>query len=317
MKPSVKIKIDTPCTEDWNAMQPAARGRFCDSCAKNVVDFTGMTDSQIAKYLLQHNGSICGRVKSTQLHRALELEKEVGPAQVKAISWFLRAAVLVGLTLPGKANANPVVEAARPFNGEKGNFNEPIPRQVTITGTVTDSISGEAIKNARLVITGIADTLAADSTGNFTALINVADSSITEIKIMVMADSYNYSEQVFTIPQNGILLANIKLNKLVIGLAYNGPDTITSQPWIVTGLETYTMGVMISEPQSPLIFTFPPYAIVDSFQLKPKPVFGNKFAGLYKAIKEEDQAPDYYLYLLYMSFAVSGIYLAYKKWFSK
>ncbi len=296
-------------------MHPATGGRFCDSCAKNVVDFTSMADSQIAKYLLQNKGSICGRVKSTQLQRPLQVEKEVGPTQVKAISWFLRAAVLVGLTLPGKANTIVKTEVVAP-NNKLHPTDEPIPRQVTITGTVTDSISGEAILNARLVITGIADTLATDSTGNFTALVNVADSTISEIRITAMAGLYDPQEIVFTIPQSGLLTADIKLKKLIATLPFDWkPDTFTAQPltWVVGAIVSGGMGIEYLSGD----ISCRPFAIIDTATGKGKPVFGNKFAGLYKAIKEEEDKPDYYLYLLYMSFAVGGIYLAYKKWFGK
>ncbi|MEM8584754.1 MAG: T9SS type A sorting domain-containing protein [Bacteroidota bacterium] len=41
MSKSLRITIPEPCHEDWNAMTSLEDGsRHCDSCAKNIVDFT-------------------------------------------------------------------------------------------------------------------------------------------------------------------------------------------------------------------------------------------------------------------------------------
>ena len=55
MKPkNIQFKIDDPCHEDWNQMMPETNGRFCGSCTKSVVDFTGMSDFSIVNYLQNH-----------------------------------------------------------------------------------------------------------------------------------------------------------------------------------------------------------------------------------------------------------------------
>jgi hypothetical protein len=46
-----KITMTNPCSEPWSEMTPSEQGRFCANCAKNVVDFTLMSDAQIAQYL--------------------------------------------------------------------------------------------------------------------------------------------------------------------------------------------------------------------------------------------------------------------------
>ena len=66
------ISISKPCSENWQTMTPADRGRFCNACQKCVVDFTAMTDAEIVHYLNQNKGNNCGRFTPEQLNRQLE-----------------------------------------------------------------------------------------------------------------------------------------------------------------------------------------------------------------------------------------------------
>ena len=64
------ISIPKPCHEDWNAMTPDEKGRFCSVCTKGVVDFTNKTNQEIQDYFVQNQGQkICGRFKNNQLSK--------------------------------------------------------------------------------------------------------------------------------------------------------------------------------------------------------------------------------------------------------
>ena len=69
-------------------MTPVEQGRFCQSCAKQVVDFSVMTDQEILNYISNTNGSMCGRFADDQLQRPLQPAK-----QEKKKFWWLAAAV--------------------------------------------------------------------------------------------------------------------------------------------------------------------------------------------------------------------------------
>jgi len=64
-----KIRIQNPCNENWNAMSPNEKGRFCNSCNKTVIDFTKMNTIEIQKYFDENssNESICGFYKLNQV----------------------------------------------------------------------------------------------------------------------------------------------------------------------------------------------------------------------------------------------------------
>ena len=56
------LPIAEPCHEDWDRMDPVARGRFCGSCDKQVFDMTAMTEPEARRLLAEHRGSkICVR----------------------------------------------------------------------------------------------------------------------------------------------------------------------------------------------------------------------------------------------------------------
>jgi hypothetical protein len=65
----MKIYIPEPCHENWSAMTPNEKGRFCGSCQKTVVDFTNFTTYDIQNYFAKHYGQkVCGRFNNEQLY---------------------------------------------------------------------------------------------------------------------------------------------------------------------------------------------------------------------------------------------------------
>ncbi len=67
----MKIELQNPCHESWVNMQPTKEGRFCDSCQKEVADFSQFTDTELKAYFAQAKGTGCGRFHPTQLNRIL------------------------------------------------------------------------------------------------------------------------------------------------------------------------------------------------------------------------------------------------------
>jgi hypothetical protein len=56
----MNVRIDQPCSENWNKMTPEEKGRFCGKCQKSVVDFTRMRDHEIVDFLTASSGNVCG-----------------------------------------------------------------------------------------------------------------------------------------------------------------------------------------------------------------------------------------------------------------
>ena len=63
----MKLEIEVPCNEDWNKMKIGMHSRHCDSCEKNVMDFTKMSRAEIILHLLTNsNDTTCGRMTQDQ-----------------------------------------------------------------------------------------------------------------------------------------------------------------------------------------------------------------------------------------------------------
>jgi len=66
----MKITIPKPCHENWAAMTPEEKGRFCQVCSKSVRDFTRASDLEIMNDL-SGTSNICGNFRADQLDRNL------------------------------------------------------------------------------------------------------------------------------------------------------------------------------------------------------------------------------------------------------
>ena len=66
----MKVTIPKPCHENWAAMTPEEKGRFCQVCSKSVRDFTNASDQEIIDDLSQ-NPNICANFRVDQLDRNL------------------------------------------------------------------------------------------------------------------------------------------------------------------------------------------------------------------------------------------------------
>ncbi|MHA4808983.1 T9SS type A sorting domain-containing protein [Flavitalea flava] len=101
MNPNFQLKLVTPCDKSWNSMHPEENGRFCGSCNKTVVDFTGMSDRELITHLARAGQNVCGRLAPDQLNRAFLLQPEPDKSRWKGWPLIL-AGLLVASRLPAQ-----------------------------------------------------------------------------------------------------------------------------------------------------------------------------------------------------------------------
>lgn len=143
---SIRISIPTPCHEDWSKMTLQEQGRFCNSCHKCVVDFTGFTDEQLYNYLLAHkNERICGRVYTSQTNRAIQL-----PAQPQ--STLYKWVIAAGLVLLSTAAPESKTFAQAPLMEQS--MIKPTQKDTNTTTNNTTTINGVITNNDKELIFG-------------------------------------------------------------------------------------------------------------------------------------------------------------------
>lgn len=109
METKYKIEIPKPCSKSWEKMTPSENGRFCDTCMKNVVDFTNWNTSEIQHYLVENQGKkVCGRFNQKQLSTiTIQIPKQLLVSQVQFHKMFLLALlVTMGTTLLSCSDKN-------------------------------------------------------------------------------------------------------------------------------------------------------------------------------------------------------------------
>lgn len=98
----LNLSVPKPCHKNWNEMLTEEKGRFCQSCSKTVLDFTGKSNDEIIA-LFENNKTekVCGRFRKDQLESIkIEIPKVLLFSQTSFRKSFLLALfVVMGTTL--------------------------------------------------------------------------------------------------------------------------------------------------------------------------------------------------------------------------
>ncbi len=115
----MKINIPAPCSENWAAMQPNEKGRYCGSCCKTVIDFTGMSPQAIAAFLTEHaSQKICGRFTEQQLAAEYDADLHIATMHLLHSGWpvikKIAAVFILLFALSRNSNAQKTINTLQP-----------------------------------------------------------------------------------------------------------------------------------------------------------------------------------------------------------
>ena len=152
MKKKFILEITRPCSEDFDKMIPNSKGSFCDSCAKNVIDLSKKTNSEIARVIVESKGKdICARIKTTQLKEEFEYN------ETSKINNFKYAAIAASVLLASNVVAQekePVqteITVPKPNNHIVGKIAVRLPADeevsIIVKGKILDSKTNKPLNN--------------------------------------------------------------------------------------------------------------------------------------------------------------------------
>ena len=178
----LQLSIPEPCHENWQQMTPTDQGRFCNACAKEVVDFSMMTDMQVLNYFstLTHE-KVCGRALPEQLNRTIS--RPITPK--KRLFWYWNYIVMFFMFF-GKGNAakaqggiKPVTECSpvktNDIRGEIAAMGKvKSENNRIISGKVTDK-DGNPVSFASVKVKGANTGISADANGAYSMRVKSGD----------------------------------------------------------------------------------------------------------------------------------------------
>ncbi|MFN7045651.1 MAG: carboxypeptidase-like regulatory domain-containing protein [Flavobacterium sp.] len=203
MNNKINISIPKPCHENWEAMTPEDKGRFCSVCTKTVFDFTKASDKEIIEHLNKDKNT-CGRFVSSQLNRDLIVQNE------KSSYWIIATATLFSFLGIGSQATYSQVKLDT-IQTDKKNLNQDSIKTeknpFTITGVVSDELG--PIAGVNIVVKGTIRGTTTDFDGKFAIKANEKEVLIftyTGKKTIELIVS-NKSEYFISMSEEVILLA--------------------------------------------------------------------------------------------------------------
>ena len=172
MKNKIHISIPSPCHENWAAMTPAEKGRFCASCQKKVHDFSILSDREIID-VLQKNDYVCANASVTQLQKPLHIAKQ------KHRLWIAASTAILSFLALG--NNEVVAQTPVPTEQLPHQINPRVRgkvliarSQVSVSGIIYDS-QKVPLHRAGVIIKGTEISAETDKDGKFFILADVGD----------------------------------------------------------------------------------------------------------------------------------------------
>jgi TonB family protein len=111
----MKVEIKEPCDANWDNMKIGLISRHCDSCQKDVMDFTQKSRAEIILYLLSNQDkSICGRMNASQFdfhHNDIPILIEAFKTNKTSTNTSFLILTLVCLSLASCSSNNATVKS--------------------------------------------------------------------------------------------------------------------------------------------------------------------------------------------------------------
>jgi hypothetical protein len=164
----IQLSIPEPCHENWHNMTPTQQGRYCNACAKEVVDFSNMSDSEVLNYFVAKKkaDTICGRAYPDQLERDITAL----PEKKRYWHWYYVLTAFLFFMKPLKTKAQGgvviVADSAAPVYKIRFGAGEEQSKKHVVSAVVKNE-TGDAVSFASIHIAGTNRGTATNEQGVF------------------------------------------------------------------------------------------------------------------------------------------------------
>lgn len=204
-KKIIQLSIPKPCNEGWENMLPEEKGRFCLTCQKSVIDFSNLSNNQIASILSENSGRVCGRFTINQLNKNIVIENNSQQNKLLKAASFL-IPLFVSTNVQAIPNLNTIETVQFP------NFEESLDvfplsdstRLLTII--VKDEQTGELLPFVSIFIDNVSKATT-DIDGKAQLLIHFTDkkieiNSVGYKSILINVESISASDKILEVSMN-------------------------------------------------------------------------------------------------------------------
>ena len=166
----IHLTIPQPCHENWDQMTPRDKGRFCASCQKTVVDFSAMSDRQIAEFFKKPVSSVCGHFAQDQLGRDIDMARK----RIPWIKYFFQFS-LPAMLISAKATAQGQIAVRGDTvcivpDSLKSKQSPKVTDENLVEGKISDR-NGNPVPYANIMVKGTKNGVVADSMGAFQIMV--------------------------------------------------------------------------------------------------------------------------------------------------
>lgn len=207
-----KISIPKPCSENPSNFTPTSKGGFCNSCQKEVLDFRGMSNTEVLDFIQKNSGKTCGIFRPNQLE-----VQEIPPRKVSFPGlWAFGFLGFLGLAIPAEAQTTFKPRTEKVF-GEK---NDPLPldpteaQNKTIKGRIIRYYfkDKEPIPGALVQIKGQKSGVSTDIDGYFE--LEISDSLVNQKNSLIVSFiGFKVKEVIFYDTQLPLQLGEIEIEE--------------------------------------------------------------------------------------------------------
>lgn len=243
------LRVENPCTENWNEMSGSSEVRFCSHCSKSVNNLSAMTRKQAIKLVRQSDGRLCIRYASDS--------ETGGPAFAKRPVQISRRVPLIAAGVMTASLGLSTISMAQNGTQTKPAPATPVAEKVVRqTDTVRSSDPAAAVKDS-LVKPSDADVL-----GSVTGTIYDQQGAVIPGASVVLRDENGRAVALTITNENGeYRIDNIQDGKFKIVSASPGFDQKSSELNISEAkaevqnitldvqLTMFTMGVVAYSPE--------------------------------------------------------------------